>query len=48
MAGSAIVHDAGVIERCRDERTGVMADTTILIGRNMINLFGCSETGVMT
>jgi len=41
MAGRAIVHNAGVIERCRDEANGVMADTTVLVGRNMIDFFGC-------
>jgi len=41
MAGRAIVHNAGVIEGCRDETTRAMTDTAILIGCNMIEFFGC-------
>ena len=48
MTGSAIIHDAGVIERCREKETSVMTDTTILIRQNMINVFGCGESGIMT
>lgn len=36
MAGSTIVHNAGMIEGCRDEALRVMTDTAILIGINMI------------
>lgn len=48
MAGSAIVHDAGMIERCRDEAAGVVTHTAILIGRNVTGAFGDSETRIMT
>ena len=48
MAGRAIVDDAGMIEGCRDEAARVMADTTILIGRDMTGFLGWCETGVVT
>ena len=32
MAGLAIVHDAGMIEHSADKGSGVMTDSTILIG----------------
>jgi hypothetical protein len=32
MAGRAIVHDAGMIEHSADKGSGVMTDSTILIG----------------
>ena len=48
MARRAIVHDAGMIEGCREKETSVMTDTTILIRQNMINVFGCGESGIMT
>lgn len=48
VAGNAIVDDAGMVEGCRDESVGVMADAAILIGRNMVNGFGRSEAGVVT
>lgn len=48
MAGSAIVDDAGVIERGRDKGSRVMADATILIGREVITIFRRSKSGSMT
>jgi len=36
MTGSAIVDDAGMVERCRDEAAGIVTDAAILIGRKMI------------
>ncbi len=48
MARRAVVHNTGVIERGRDEAPGVMTDTTILIGRNMVDCFACGQASVMT
>ena len=48
MTGSTIVNDAGMIESCRHEATGRMADTAVLIGIDMIDFFGCGKTGFMT
>ena len=45
---NTIVDDAGMIEGCRDEAARVMADTTILTGRDMTGVLGCSETSAMT
>lgn len=39
MTRDAIVDDAGMIERRRFEGTRIMADTTILIGRDMADIF---------
>lgn len=36
MAGRAVVHDAGMTERCRQESRCDMADTAILVGRHMV------------
>ena len=48
VAGSAIVDDAGMIEGCRYEATGIVADTTVLVSVDMFGFLGCSETSVMT
>jgi hypothetical protein len=48
MAGSAVVYDAGVIERGGLEGCGVVTDATILISLDMTDLFGFGETGCMT
>ena len=48
MAGSAVVYDVGVIERGGREGCGVVTDTTILIGLDMIDIFGFCKTGCMT
>ena len=47
VARSAIVHDAGVIERSRDKSNGVVANTAILAGDNVTIVFACRETGGM-
>lgn len=36
MAGSTVVHDAGMVEGRRDETLRIVANTAILIGFNMI------------
>ena len=43
VAGRAVVDDTGVIEYRTDESTGVMADTAVLVGRNMANRFSDRE-----
>lgn len=48
MTRDAIVDDAGMIEGCRNEGTGIMADTTILIGRHMIGFLRRRETSRVT
>ena len=48
VAGSTIINDAGMIEGCRHEAAGGMTDATILVSVDMVGLFGCGETGVMT
>jgi len=37
-----------MVESCRDEANRVMADTTVLIGRNMIELFRGGKSSRMT
>ena len=39
VTGRAVVHDTGMIEHRADEGTGVMADTAILVGRDMADRF---------
>ena len=48
VAGSTIVDDAGMIEGCRYEATGIMTDPTVLVSVDMIGFLGCGETSVMT
>ena len=48
MTGSAIVDDAGMIKRRRYEATGGMANTTILVGRDMADFFRRGESGIVT
>ena len=48
VAGRAVVDDTGVIEHRADERTGVVTDTAILVGRYMANRFSDREHAVVT
>ena len=48
MTRDAIVDDAGMIEGRRNEGAGIMADTTILVGRYMTGFLGRRETGSVT
>ena len=47
MARRTIIDDTGMVESCRDETNRIMADTTVLIGRNMIEFFRGGETAIM-
>jgi len=47
MAGSAVVHNPGVIEKCIDEAGGDMAQRAILRGGNMIPGFARADHPVM-
>ena len=48
VARLTIVNDAGMVEGCRDKPTRVMADTTVLVGHDMIELFALGECAIMT
>ena len=48
MARRTIIGDAGMIEGRRFESVRGMTDTTILIGRDMIDFFRRSKTGIVT
>ena len=43
MTGIAIIHDANMVDYCRDEAIGGMADTAILVGLNMTIYFTLGE-----
>ena len=48
VAGYAIVNDARMIEGCRYEGTGSMADTAVLVSVDMVDFLGCRETSIVT
>ena len=48
VTGRAIIDDAGMIEHGPDEGTGVMTDTTVLIGRHMVGRFADGKDIVVT
>ena len=43
MAGRTVIDDAGVIEHRTGERTGVVTDAAVLVGRDMANRFADRE-----
>ncbi len=48
MAGDAIIDDSGMVKGGWNEATGCMADTAILVGRDVRRMFGGGKSGSVT